>query len=332
MGGQSLPERQRALARALSVEIDRLLAGKGTLPETVDPSEGPSGASDLQETLDTARRVRDIVASFPPVPPDLIRRVQEMVGSRAAGSAGRQSRWKWALSTVGTAAAGAVVTALIFLAILVVVPGVPGGQRSLAQVIDVLLGQTRVILTPTLPGSTYQDPGVGLTPDVYATRPGSASAEGRGLPKREPLRDLVSAELLIGRAPSVPKKLPPGYALHEIAAVSYPDLPSWISQPFYVEMCYGPEAGKAACDLKLRQYRLLFREFGGISGVQVAGDAVKDMEQIDIGGTTGMLLTFDLKGEHPNCTVLWERDGLLLELETSGLSREELLEIARSVR
>jgi hypothetical protein len=82
----------------------------------------------------------------------------------------------------------------------------------------------------------------------------------------------------------------------------------------------------------------LFREFGGISGVQVASDAVKDMEQVDIKGATGMLLTLDSRSEpssraaHPTYTVLWERDGLLLELETDTLSQERLIEIARSVR
>jgi hypothetical protein len=165
--------------------------------------------------------------------------------------------------------------------------------------------------------------------------------EGVAQPIREPLRDLVEAELLIGRAPSVPKWLPTAYTLLEIAAVSYPDLPSWISQPFYIEMCYGPEGLQS--DLRLRQYRLLFRDFGGISSVQVASGAVVDMEEVDISGAKGMLLTLS-PGDRdrdrsdsqplarPTYTLLWERDGLLHELETDVLSRDDLLETARSVR
>jgi hypothetical protein len=169
----------------------------------------------------------------------------------------------------------------------------------------VLLGQTRVELTPTLEAS-----------------------QARAV--REPLRDLVAAEVLIGRAPSLPRTLPQGYELLEIAAVSYPDLPSWISQPFYVELCYGLEGAPFA--LRLRQYRLLFQDFGGISGFRVASDTVAGYEQVDLGGTSGMLLALDPEISGQTYTVLWERDGLLHELETNTLPRDELLQVARSVR
>ena len=120
--------------------------------------------------------------------------------------------------------------------------------------------------------------------------------------------------------------------LQEVAAVSYPDLPSWVSQPFYVELCYGTEG--TLSDLRLRQYRLLFKEFGGLGNVQVASSAVVDLEQVDVGGTPGMLLTLDPDREATGTmyTLLWERDGLLHELESDSLSRQELLAIARSVR
>jgi hypothetical protein len=149
---------------------------------------------------------------------------------------------------------------------------------------------------------------------------------------REPLRDLVAAEVLTGRAPALPKALPADFGLQEVDAVSYPDLPSWISQPFYIEQCYGP--ADAPCTLRLRQYRLLFKDFGGISRFQVASGAVRDVEQVDLRGATGMLLTLSPEsGRAPETyTVLWERDGLLLELETDSLTVDQLLAVARSVR
>lgn len=321
-------------ARALSAEIDHLLAGSGPQQTADDQS--------LSEELTVAYRLQDIVASFPPVPAGLQQRVHDIICSPSAyGTSYRRSPRRWAASAAGTAVLSALATTLVFLVILMVVPVLSGGQRSWAQMIDVLLGQTRVVLTPTLhAGSTPANESSGvvrLTPEAGVLSPDAG--QDRGLPLREPLSDLVAAELLIGRAPSIPKTLPQGYALLEIAAVSYPDLPSWISQPFYVELCYGSEAEGVSSDLRLRQYRLLFREFGGISSVQVASDAVKDIEQVDIKGATGMLLTLDSQsGIHtpgsvrPTFTVLWERDGLLLELETDGLSQEHLLEIARSVR
>ena len=156
-----------------------------------------------------ARRLSAIVASFPPVPAGLERRVQEIVRLRPVAPASRRG-WRWAptTSTLGTAAVSALATALVFLAVLICFPAASGGQRSWAQMIDVLLGQTRVRVTPTLQaGSTF----VSQTVDVASLTPvaGGALAEP-GLPRRELLRDLVAAELLIGRAPSTPKTLPQG--------------------------------------------------------------------------------------------------------------------------
>jgi len=139
---------------------------------------------------------------------------------------------------------------------------------------------------------------------------------------------LLAVELTMGRAPSLPRTLPEGYVLREMAAVSYPDLPEWISQPFYVELVYGPEAG--AHGLWLREYRLLFREYGGIKGIAAASESVSSMAEVDVSGVPGAILTFSHEEEMH--TVVWERDGLLLELKTDCLSEEELLRVARSVR
>jgi hypothetical protein len=166
----------------------------------------------------------------------------------------------------------------------------------------VLLGQTEVELTPT------------LEPPTRAVR--------------EPLRDLVAVELAIGRAPSLPKVLPEGYILLEITAVSYPDLPSWISQPFYIELGYGVEDGSP--ELYLREYRLLFRDQGGIKGIKAATELVAGHEEVEVAGVPAALLTFS--GDEVTHTLIWERDGLLLELESDCLSRDELMWVAGSVR
>jgi hypothetical protein len=290
-------ERQRALK--LSARLDRLLSG-----EDVEPVRETGSAE-----LDVARRLVQRVERLPPVPPALERRVRDRV--RTAGPAARcaprqsprfRSRWQPALwSALGTAA----VLVVLWLAL----PGLgPSGETSVwAHMRAVLLGQTRVELTPTL--------------------------EAAASPVREPLRDLVAAELLIGRAPSLPKTLPEAYTLQEVAAISYPDLPAWISQPLCVELCYGD--AETPCALRLRQYRLLFRDFGGISGVRVASGAVRDVKEVDLQGVTAMHFTLARDGDPqapPLQTLVWERDGLLLELESEYVGPEQLLEIARSTR
>jgi hypothetical protein len=183
----------------------------------------------------------------------------------------------------------------------------PQGQQVVAGMVQTLLGQTRVELTPEIEGASFSI--------------------------REPLRDLVAAELLMGRAPAVPRTLPAGYQLQEVAAVSYPELPDWISQPLYIELCYGIEAEDPG--LLLREYRLHLRDGGALSGVQVAGGAVVDLEQVDVAGTTATLLLLESEDEPEDglhYTVLWERDGMLLELGSDRLLKEELLGVARSVR
>lgn len=292
-----MSEKSRALA--LSAQLERLLAG--------EPVEECTRDEGFAKELNVARHLGQMVARLPAVPVELERRVGALIcsqpvrGQRRGARRAGWKRWQPALWS-------ALATAIVLVAIWFLLPGLgPTDGRSVwAEMRAVLLGQTRIEVTPTL----------------------ARAAE----PVREPLRDLVAAELLIGRAPSLPKTLPDPYVLQEVTAISYPDLPAWISQPLCVELCYG-EPGEP-CTLRLRQYRLLFRDFGGISGVKVAGNAVRDVEQVELQGTTGMLFTLaSERGEGQSTqTVVWERDGLLLELESDQIGPEQLLEIARSTR
>lgn len=247
--------------------------------------------SPVAKELATACRLRALSERLPPVPTGLERRVWHIV--ETAGVPRRTRTWR-------SAAWGALAATLLFLVVWMVAPS---GQQVLAQVIRALkIGQTYVELTPTLEAPTRA--------------------------VREPLRDLVAAELQMGRAPSLPKVLPEGYELIEIVAVSYPDLPSWISQPFYIELLYGSKGGSPG--LCLRQYRLLFREYGGISAFQPNSDSVSEFQVVDVSAVPGALLTFS-RGDVTHA-VVWERDGLLLELETDRLEKAQLLEIAQTVR
>jgi hypothetical protein len=257
----------------------------------------------MAEEVVVAGRLAQLVGQLPPVPGELERRVSVMVHAPPKGARRALSR-RWQ-PAVWSALATAAVLVLLWLAIPGASPGV--GGSVLAQMRAVLLGQTRVEVTPT------------LTP-----------TSSRSV--REPLRDPLAAELLIGRAPAQPKVLPEAYTLQEVAALSYPELPAWISQPLYVEFCYGP--APAPCALRLRQYRLLFRDFGGISGVKVASGAVRDVEQVEVQGVTAIRFTL-VSEEDPDQlvqTIVWERDGLLLELESETLAAVQLLEIAQSTR
>ena len=274
--------RERKAAQKLSIQIDRLLARPNHVEdETAVP---------ISQEMAAARHLHQWSQGLPPVPEGLKRHVAALV--RSPRTDGYPRTWR-------SAAWGALATAAVLVAIWMVVPS---GQQVWAQVWRVLLGQTKVELTPT------------LEPPTRAVR--------------QPLRDLVAAELVMGRAPSLPRELPRGYVLIEIAAVSYPDLPSWISQPFFVELGYGPANGSP--ELRLREYRLLFREYGRITGVEAASGHLSSHQEVDVAGVRGVLLTFS--GDEVLHALIWERDGLLLELETAYLAKEELLRTAQSVR
>jgi hypothetical protein len=258
---------------------------------TEAPGAVDGASSTFARELAVARRLHAWSERLPPVPVGLQRRVQQIV--QAPPGARRPRTWR-------SATWGALAATMVFLVIWMVVPS---GQQVWAGMLQALkLRQTSVELTAT------------IEPPTRAVR--------------EPVRDLVAAELLMGRAPSLPRVLPEGYELIEIVAVSYPDLPAWISQPFFIELGYGSVGDSPG--LCLREYRLLFREYGGISAFQPSSEAVASFEAVGVSGVSGTLLTF--AGGDAMYTVIWERDGLLLELETDELEKAELLEIAQTVR
>ena len=280
--------RERRAAKELSKEIDRLYATPPQEWDKLRPASMPE--------LAVVQRLRGWSQELPPVPESLRQRVRGIVAAHAeqASTHPKAGRLRWLSAAWGALAATVVLLSLLLF--------LSNGPQVLAQAMRILLGQTEVALTPTLP-------------------PPSPA-------KREPLPGLLAVELTMGRAPLLPRTLPEGYVLREMAAVSYPDLPEWISQPFYVELVYGPEEG--APGLWLREYRLLFREYGGIKGISAAIKSVARMEEVDVSGVPGAMLTSS--PEEETHTLVWERDGLLLELKTDCLSEQELLEVARMVR
>lgn len=242
--------------------------------------------------LDVARRLAQMHAMLPPVPAALRGRIDQAMRARLRPCPSGWASWRPALW-------GALVTAL---ALLLLWTFTPAGQVAWARVlVSLRLRQTTVEITPAASGEPMRA-------------------------VREPLRDLLAVELAMGRAPALPRSLPEGYALREMTAVSFPDLPVWISQPLYVELAYGPEQSPKS--LLLREYRLRFREQGGLLSYKQLGDAT--VEAVEVAGVEGALIT--RYGNTPSCSIVWERDGLLLELYSEILNKETMLEIAQAIR
>jgi hypothetical protein len=254
-----------------------------------------SGQTGQDTLLETAHRLGQINTLLPPVPKSL----EQRIAGTLATAPGPQSSFR---QRAQPALWGALTATVVLLLLWTITPG---GRMVVADMLSTLrLGQTRITVTPTSVPSSAQE-----TPSV-----------------RESLPNLAAVETQMGRPPAVPQTLPDSYELTEITAVSYPDLPALTSQPFLFELYYGhPGDDPAFC---LKEYRLALSEFNNISGIDYEGDIV--MEQVTVASIDGALLT--ASGKETQYILVWEWDGLLLELQTTVLSKEELLDIAQTVR
>jgi hypothetical protein len=240
--------------------------------------------------LETAQRLARLPALMGPVDPVLEQRVMRRV--RAVQQRARprlRRRWAWA-------AAG--LAAMLLLVLLIS----PAGQTAVASFLAVFdLGRTEVEVSQ-----------VG-TPTV------ASGAEAI----RETM-SLAEAQAQFPFAIPRPAYLPTGYRLSEVNGYSYPDLPAWVPQPFFVELVYGDEEG-AMCTLRI--YPIMLGQEGNIAGLKLAATSIGEVEDVAVGGQPGVLLRLGEGWQE----VVWEQGDLILSLSADELAREELLRVAGSV-
>jgi len=243
-------------------------------------------------------------------PPDAALRQRVWTRMRRAQSTTRGWRWRaWP-----RALAAVAVTLVLAVA---VIGASPVGRQAIAEVMGIFrLGRVEVRVTPR---ATVQP-----------------AVEHR-VTRQESLPDLAAAEALVGYELLTPMALPESYALRAIHAVYYDDLPAWIPQPFYVELDYGPPAGDTRpYYLRLREYRISFGGPGeGISALRFASGEVSIAQEVDLDGQRAVVLHLPGAAFPPAKTLLevvWEQDGMVMELMSQELSADELIAIAHSVK
>jgi len=285
---------EQVAAERLSAEIDRLLRGEETA--------GVEG--DLWPTVERLAAINQLFA-----PPDAALRQRVWARMQRARSTSRG--WHWPAWPRALAA-----VALTLVLAVAVIGASPRGRQAIAEVMGIFrLGRVEVRVTPR---ATMQ-PGV----EHRVTR-------------EEVLPDLASAEELVGYELLTPMALPEGYVLRAIHAVYYDELPAWIPQPFYVELDYGPPAGDAhPYYLRLREYRISFGGPGeGISALRFASGEVSMAQEVDLDGRRAVVLHLPGAAFPPAevlLEVVWEQDGVVVELMSQELSADELIAVARSV-
>jgi hypothetical protein len=122
-----------------------------------------------------------------------------------------------------------------------------------------------------------------------------------------------------------PAYLPAGYRLLEVNGYSYPDLPAWMPQPFFVELIYG-DGGDGACNLRI--YPIVLGSEASVSGLNMETTSVKKVQDLMIDGQPGVLLRV---GGGDWQELVWEHGELIMALSSSDLNEAELLQVARSV-
>jgi hypothetical protein len=208
---------------------------------------------------------------------------------------------------VGWAVAGLMAILLVGMLIT------PMGQTAVAGFMAVFnLGRTEVRITPvdtpTAPLSTVVAQG---------------SIVERGL-------TLAEAQEVASFAIPRPAYIPAGYDLQGVNSYSFPDLPAWVPQPFFVELVYRSDAEQA---FTLRVYPIVLGEGATTSGLNLEAAPIQDVQDVDINGQPGVLLQLGTgQAESAWQEVVWEQGNQLLALSATDLSEAELLKIAGTVR
>jgi hypothetical protein len=174
------------------------------------------------------------------------------------------------------------------------------------------LGRTQVSITPVTAPSAL-----------------TATVEARGQIIRQSMT-LEEAQRQVPFAIPQPAYLPPGYSLRQVSGVSYPDLPAWIPQPFFVELAYEDDQGHRCT---LRVYPIALGERATISRLNLEASPIHDVQDVEINGHPGVLLR--LGNEQAGTgwqEVVWEQADRILAFSAGGLTEDELLQIAGSVR
>jgi hypothetical protein len=284
---------ERVRAERVSAAVDQFLREPGAAPEGLDPDEAG--------VLATAQQLLRLPALLGPVPPVLEQQVMRQV--RATG---RPARGVPRLG-LGWAVAGLVTV------LLLVVLFTPLGQTAVAGFMAAFnLGRTEVTIQPVHTPST-----------LPATAMAGATAVRESL-------ELEEAQGQVSYAIPQPAYLPSGYRLAGVNGYTYPDLPAWVPQPFFLELVYKDSAGD---ELLLRVYSITLGDEGSISELNLQATSIQDARNVDVSGQAGVLL--QLGSDRTGAVwqeVVWEQGDLIVALSSGHLAEDELLRVARSVQ
>lgn len=279
-------------------ELERMRAEQvsAAVDQLIRDPEAKPGAVDSEDVglVHTARRLAQLPSLLGPVDPALERKVMHQVQ-------GARTRRKRPGFRLVWAAAGVVAALLLVLLVT------PAGQTAVASFLGVFhLGRT----------------------EVQVTQVGTPTATAQAVVHREILT-LEDAQARLPFSIPQPAYLPEGYGLQEVSGYTYPDLPAWLPQPFFVELVYGGESG-AVCSLRV--YPITVGEEASVSALNLEASSFEVVKDVEVQGQPAVLLRLgDGSGRKAWQEIVWEHGDLILALSASDLTEAQLLQVAASV-
>jgi len=288
-----LNERQRA--RLFDERLEQLLQGQA--PDALNGQD-----AGLLAAAGRLRRLPDLL-------PAANATFEDEVWARMRAVKPARSGWlRWPVLQPVNLAWLAPLAALLLIVLLIL----PGPRQAFATwAASFRLGRVQVAVTPE---DTSRAP-LTAQGQVFASFAGAEAAAGF---------DLLE-----------PAWLPAGYELTQVENVSYEGLPAWL-RPLYVEASYRP----AAVDPLVSYYAML-REFNAaqqgdiqVGQIEFPPETVRTARDVTLAsGLPAVLVEFEGVAEETPALrqIIWEQDGLTLELWSQVLSEAEMLQIVASV-
>jgi hypothetical protein len=146
------------------------------------------------------------------------------------------------------------------------------------------------------------------------------------------LANWSEAQTVMSFTPMEPAVLPDGYHMQSLRAISYKGMPDWLPQPFYLDAIYAP-AGKEADDeqyLSIRQYAISYEPHGEISRLGFQPQQVENITSLSVGDKPAVLV--ELGQGSALRELIWQHNGLAVELTSRTLSAQDLITVAESMR
>lgn len=140
-----------------------------------------------------------------------------------------------------------------------------------------------------------------------------------------PLRGLESARQVAPVPILVPRDLPAEWSLRDVTAVYYPDLPANV--PLNISLTYESTSGSS---LEIIEYFIQLGDNLTIDSLSRMDETSTSAREVTMDGRRAILV--EANRTKDTRTLIWQQDGILLEVEAHNLSTEELLPIALSLK